>query len=86
MRVLELEADKWESEAMTEKPKLGGEVRREERLSSRTRVCADRAGAYDDLSEGFFRLPSPPTPVRPESHKSLGPAGLTRPTRVDELG
>jgi hypothetical protein len=39
---------------------LGGELRREERLLSRTRECVDRVGAYDDISEGVFRLPFPP--------------------------
>jgi hypothetical protein len=38
---------------------LGGGLRREERLLSRTRVCADRIGAFDDMSEGFFFRPSP---------------------------
>jgi hypothetical protein len=40
---------------------LGGELRREEKLLSRTRVCVDRIGALDDLSEGCFRLPFPPS-------------------------
>jgi hypothetical protein len=35
------------------KPRLGGELRQEELLLTRTRVCVDRVGAYDDLSEGF---------------------------------
>jgi hypothetical protein len=42
-------------------PMLGGELRREERLLSRTRVCVDQIGAFDDMSEGFFRMPFPPS-------------------------
>jgi hypothetical protein len=37
-----------------EKPKLGGELRREERRLSLMRVCIDRVGTVDDLSEGVF--------------------------------
>jgi hypothetical protein len=36
---------------------LGGELRRKERLLSRTRECVDRVGAYDDMSEEGFRMP-----------------------------
>jgi hypothetical protein len=43
-----------------EKAKLGGELRREERLISRTGMGKDRVGTVDDLSEGVFHLPSPP--------------------------
>jgi hypothetical protein len=43
-----------------EKTKLGGELRREEQLISQTGMCKDRVGTVDDLSEGGFRLPSPP--------------------------
>jgi hypothetical protein len=39
---------------------LGGELRREKRLLSRTRDCVDRVRAYNDLSKGAFRLPFPP--------------------------
>jgi hypothetical protein len=39
---------------------LGGELRREERILSRTRVCMDRVGAYDDLSDGVFAYLPPP--------------------------
>jgi hypothetical protein len=39
------------------KPELGSELRREERLLSRTREYVDRVGAYDDMGEGFFVLP-----------------------------
>jgi predicted RNA methylase len=28
---------------------------------SRTRACADRVGTVDDVSEGSFRLPFPPS-------------------------
>jgi hypothetical protein len=38
---------------------LDGDMRREERLLSRTKVCMDRDGAFDDLSEGVFRVPFP---------------------------
>jgi hypothetical protein len=65
---------------------LGDELRREERLLSRTRECVDRVGAYDDLSEGVFAFLSPNAPARPESHMSLGQASLTRPTLADQLG
>jgi hypothetical protein len=40
-----------------EKTKLGGELRREEQLISRTGMCMDRVGTVDDPSEGVFRLP-----------------------------
>jgi hypothetical protein len=43
-----------------EKPTVGGGLRRLERVLSRTRVCVDRAGAFDDLSEGTLRLLYPP--------------------------
>jgi hypothetical protein len=64
----------------------GGELRREERLLSRTRESVDRVGAYDDLREGFFVCLSPHAPARPESQRSLGEARLTRPTLNDQLG
>jgi hypothetical protein len=35
-----------------EKTRLGGELRREEQLISRTGMCVDREGTDDDLSEG----------------------------------
>jgi hypothetical protein len=44
-----------------EKTKLGGELRWEERLISRTGRYKDRVGTVDDLSEGVFHLPSPPS-------------------------
>jgi hypothetical protein len=43
-----------------EKTRLGGELRREEQLLSRTGMCMDRVGTVVDLSEEFFRPPSPP--------------------------
>jgi hypothetical protein len=43
-----------------EKTKLGGELRREEQLISRTEMCKDRVGTVDDLSEGVFQMPFPP--------------------------
>jgi hypothetical protein len=43
-----------------EKTKLGGELRREEQLISRTGMCEDRVGTFDNLSQRVFRLPSPP--------------------------
>jgi hypothetical protein len=42
------------------KPKLGGELRREEQRLSRTMVYVDLDGAVDDMSEGFFSLVFPP--------------------------
>jgi hypothetical protein len=48
------------SPARGEKTKLGGELRREEQLMSRIGMCKDREGTVDDLSEGAFRMPSPP--------------------------
>jgi hypothetical protein len=36
--------------ARGEKAKLGGELRREERLISQTGMCKDRVGTVDDLS------------------------------------
>jgi hypothetical protein len=67
------------SPVVGEKTKLGGELRREEQLISRTGMCKDRVGTFDNLSEGFFACPSSPAPVRPESHRSRGEAGPTRP-------
>jgi hypothetical protein len=65
---------------------VGDELRREERLSARTKVCVDRFGAYNDLSEGFLGYFFPLAPTRLESHMSLGRAGPTRPTHADQLG
>jgi hypothetical protein len=38
------------------KPMLGGELRWKDRLLSRTRMCVDRVGAFDDMIEGKFRM------------------------------
>jgi hypothetical protein len=38
---------------------LGGRLRREERHMFRTRVCVDRVGAVNYLSEGVVRPPYP---------------------------
>jgi hypothetical protein len=48
------------------KPMLGGELRRKEHLLSRARVCGERFGAYDDMSEGFCCLPLSPTSGKTE--------------------
>jgi hypothetical protein len=69
--------------ARGEKAKLGGELRHEERLISRTGMCKDRVGTIDDLSEGGFHLRFPPTLARPESHRSRGQPGPTRPAPAD---
>jgi hypothetical protein len=44
-----------------EKTRLGGELRREEKLLNRTGMCTDRDGTFDDRSEGGFYLPFPPS-------------------------
>jgi hypothetical protein len=44
-----------------EKTRLGGELRREEQLLTRTGMCMDRDGIVDDVSEGVFHPPSPPS-------------------------
>jgi hypothetical protein len=44
-----------------EKTRLGGELRREEQLIPRAGMSTDRDGTVDDLSEGFFHWPSPPS-------------------------
>jgi uncharacterized spore protein YtfJ len=43
-----------------EMTRLGGELQREEQLLSRAEMCMARVGTVDDLSDGVFRLPSPP--------------------------
>ena len=43
------------------KTRLGGEVRREEQLIPRAGLSTDRDGTDDDLSEGVFHLPPPPS-------------------------
>jgi hypothetical protein len=42
------------------KTKLGGEMRPEEQLLSRTGMCMYRVGTVNDLSEGIFRPPFSP--------------------------
>jgi hypothetical protein len=46
-----------------EKTKLGGELRREEQLISRTGMCMYRVllGTVDDLSKWVFGMPFPPS-------------------------
>jgi hypothetical protein len=51
----------------------------------RTRVGVDREGPVDDLSEGGFRVPSPPALARPESHMSIDHVGPTRQAHADQL-
>jgi hypothetical protein len=51
----------FQAPARGEKTKLGGELRREEQLISRKGMCKDRVGTVDDLSEGGFRMPFPPS-------------------------
>jgi hypothetical protein len=65
------------------KTRLGGEVRREEQLLPRVGKSADRDGTDEDLSEGFFHMPFPLAPARPESHRTRGQARLPRPAHVD---
>jgi hypothetical protein len=43
------------------KTRLGGEVRRDEQLLPRAGLSTDRDGTDDGLSEGVFRMPSPPS-------------------------
>jgi hypothetical protein len=43
------------------KTRLGGDLRREEQLLPRAGMSTDRDGTDDDLSEGVFHLPSPPS-------------------------
>jgi hypothetical protein len=61
-----------------EKTKLGGQLRREEQLLSRTGMCSDRDGTVDDLSEGGVRLASPPR------SGTTGVAQEQRQVRLDE--
>jgi hypothetical protein len=43
------------------KTRLGGELRRKEQLLPRAGMSTDRDGTDDDLSEGFFHMPFPPS-------------------------
>jgi hypothetical protein len=44
-----------------EKTRLGGELRREEHVIPRAGLSTDRGGTDDDLCEGVFHLPFPPS-------------------------
>jgi hypothetical protein len=55
-----------------EKTRLGGKLRREEQLISRTGTCMDRVGTVDDMSEGVLRMPFPLAPARPETQRRRG--------------
>jgi hypothetical protein len=44
-----------------EKTRLDGELRREEQLIPRAGLSTDRDGTDDDLCEGVFHLPFPPS-------------------------
>jgi hypothetical protein len=68
-----------------EKTRLGGALVRDEQLIPRAGLSTDRDGTDDDLSEGVFSPAFPPlAPARPESHKSRGQAGSTRPAQVEQ--
>jgi hypothetical protein len=43
------------------KTRLGGEVRREEQQLPRVGMSTDRDGTDDDLNEGVFHVPFPPS-------------------------
>jgi hypothetical protein len=43
------------------KTRLGGELRREEQLLPRAVMITDRDGTGDELSEGLFHMPFPPS-------------------------
>jgi hypothetical protein len=43
------------------KTRLGGELRREEQLIPRVGMSTDRDGTDDDLGEGVFHMPFPPS-------------------------
>jgi hypothetical protein len=43
------------------KTKLGGEVRREQQLLPRAGMSTDRDGTDDDLNDGIFHMPFPPS-------------------------
>jgi hypothetical protein len=44
-----------------EKTRLGSELRREEQLLPRAGMSTDRDGTVDDLREGVFHIPFPPS-------------------------
>ena len=66
------------------KTRLGGEVRREEQLLTRTGKSTDRDGTDEDLSELDFLMPFPLAPARPESHGTRGQARSPRPADADQ--
>jgi hypothetical protein len=66
------------------KTRLGGEVRREEQLLPQAGMSTDRDGTDEDMSEGFFHMPSPLAPARPESHGTRGKASSRRPAQADK--
>jgi hypothetical protein len=61
-----------------ENPKLRKRLRLEEYHTSRTRVCVDRVGTVDDLSDDLLACLPMLAPMRPESHLSKGQIGPTR--------
>jgi hypothetical protein len=63
--------------------RLGGEVRREEQLLPRVGKSTDRDGTDEDL--GFFHMPFPLAPARPESHCTRGHARSPRLAQADQL-
>jgi hypothetical protein len=66
------------------KIRLGGKVRREEQLLPRAEKSTDRDGTDEDLSEGFFHMPFPLAPARPESHGTRGQARSPRRAHADQ--
>jgi hypothetical protein len=50
----------------------------------RARMSTDRDGTDEDLSEGFFHMPSPLAPARPESHGTRGRARSSRPAQAEQ--
>jgi hypothetical protein len=70
-----------------EKTRLGGELQREEQLLYWTGTCMDRLGTVVDLSEGFFRMPFPPssgtTGVAQEQRSSTSYSTSTNLTSLD---
>jgi hypothetical protein len=62
---------------------LGGEVRREEHLLPRAGMSTDRDGTDEDLSEGFFHMPFPLAPARPEPNFTRGQARSPRSAQAE---
>jgi hypothetical protein len=65
---------------------LGGELRWEEQRLPRARMCVDRAGTVDDMSEGFFACLPPRAPARPEAYMRRDQVDPVRPTQADQPG